>query len=776
MRRTRWLFLAAILGIVVFLGATYVKRIAKLYRDRPALSKPLDEGFNATSLDYTYGDFNGTKQRIYIRAKRFRELRETSGVELEGVEMHLFHKEGGTYDLIECAAAQFNPSAKTLYSEGAVDITRDVSADGQQTGRKMKIHASGMTFESEAGRAKTDRPITFEFDQGGGSGIGADYDPQAGELHLKSQVSLDWRGKTTDSIPVHIEAGEATYLEKESKVVLTPWSKLTRDTLTIEGEMSVVKLDNGEVRVADIVKGHGTRQDPDRKVEFGADYLNLHFIDGMQVDKVVGDKNARLVSTALTMRTTVTGNRLDLDLDTSTKESTIKTAVATGSSVAEAVPLPKPGTEIGETRVLKSETIALKMRAGGKEIENVETAGAGTVDFLPNRPGMPKRFMKGDHFWITYGAENRIQSFKSINVSTRTDKPVNPDKPTVIPPPAFTESKELLALFDAKTSELSHLDQKTDFRYHEGDRQGRSDHATLDQTKDLMVLEGSARVWDPTGSANADRIDMNQKTGDFTAKGHVASMHQPDKSGSSSAMLSTDEVMQARAEVMVSTENNLKIHYEGNAVAWQGANRVEADKLDIDRDNGKMEAHGKVKSQFADKDKKDPDTVGEGASDKAATKTKTNAVPGAPIFTVVTASDMVYMEDTRIVDYTGGVNLKRPDMTITSTKIRAFLKDADSDSSLDKAFADGAVKIVSTAPTADKLKRTRTGTAEHSEYYADEGKVIMRGNVPKLVDSIKGQTEAPRELTWFSNDDRLLDDGVDKIAPTKSILLKKKKK
>ena len=54
----------------------------------------------------------------------------------------------------------------------------------------------------------------------------------------------------------------------------------------------------------------------------------------------------------------------------------------------------------------------------------------------------------------------------------------------------------------------------------------------------------------------------------------------------SSAMLSNDEVMQARAQHMTSTNKNQRILYDGNAVAWQGANRVEADTLDIDRDNG----------------------------------------------------------------------------------------------------------------------------------------------------------------------------------------------
>ena len=67
----------------------------------------------------------------------------------------------------------------------------------------------------------------------------------------------------------------------------------------------------------------------------------------------------------------------------------------------------------------------------------------------------------------------------------------------------------------------------------------------------------------------------------------------------------------------------------------------------------------------------------------------------------------VYSDETRVVVYSGGAAMKRPDMTVTGKEIRAFLKDADQDSSLDKAFADGTVKIVS---TSEKLKRTRTGT------------------------------------------------------------------
>jgi hypothetical protein len=65
----------------------------------------------------------------------------------------------------------------------------------------------------------------------------------------------------------------------------------------------------------------------------------------------------------------------------------------------------------------------------------------------------------------------------------------------------------------------------------------------------------------------------------------------------------------------------------------------------------------------------------------------------------------------------------------------------------------------------------RTGTAEHSEYYADEGKVVLSGGRPLLVDNKEGRTQAD-QLTWWANDDRLLGNGVP-INQVKSIVRKK---
>jgi lipopolysaccharide export system protein LptA len=776
MRLSRWLILAAILAIVVFVLQTYIKRQQALARDTPVAPRPLETGINGRASNWVYSQSDGEHPRVTVRAKSFRQVKAPSVMELEGVELQLFHQESDQFDLVRSAKAQFDIAAKTLYADGVVDITMARPAAGKPTvapkpgadgenadgenqeynpgGRIVKIRTSGVRFASDTGKASTDRRADFEFEQGNGSAEGVDYDPTSRELHLRSAVELHWMGKGKGSKPMLIEAGEAYYREMESKVFLLPWSKLTRDTLHMEGKSSVITLDKGVIKEASTEAAHGVQDEPGRKVEFAADSLLLTFGDGMAIREIKGQQHGKLVSTAETMRTTVTGEIIDLQFDPAAHESTLTHALAMQKAVAEAQPLPQPGELLAETRVLRSEVIHLNMRPGGKDIDTVETDGAGTVDFLPNRPGQPKRFMQGDRIWITYGADNRIQSFRAINASTRTDKPGTPP-----PPPMLTQSKELLATFDPKTSELSRLEQKTDFRYEEGVRRATADRATLEQAKDVITLEGSARTSDPTGTAAADRLVLNQKSGDFVADGRVSTTHLPDqKPSSSSSLLSDAELMQGRAQHMTSAEKNQKLHYEGNAVVWQGVNRVEADRIDIDRTRQIFEAHGKVVSQFADK------SPNKTAGEKADAR-KPTAAP-VPVFTVVKAPDLVYTDDTRIADYRGGAAMVRPGLIVNGKELKAYLNERDADTSLNHAFAEGAVKIVSTED-----KRTRTGTGEHGEYYAAEKKVILNGGDALLVDSLKGQTRG-KQLTWWSNNDRLLVNGAEN-RPADTLYLKK---
>src|SRR5262249_8270788 len=149
----------------------------------------------------------------------------------------------------------------------------------------------------------------------------------------------------------------------------------------------------------EVQSARGVQDDPGRRVEFGADRLYLDFGDAMQISKIHGDKNSRVVSTSDTARTTVTSENVDLSFSAgfraSGHESILESALSTGNSVAESAPVAKPGVALAETRVLRSDIIRLKMRPGGREMDSAETDGPGTLEFLPNRPDQAKRSLKG---------------------------------------------------------------------------------------------------------------------------------------------------------------------------------------------------------------------------------------------------------------------------------------------------------------------------------------------------------------------------------------------
>ena len=99
-------------------------------------------------------------------------------------------------------------------------------------------------------------------------------------------------------------------------------------------------------------------------------------------------------------------------------------------------------------------------------------------------------------------------------------------------------------------------------------------------------------------------------------------------------------------------------------------------------------------------------------------------------------------------------------MRIKSLELRAYLSEAGSDNSLERAYADGKVEILQNSPG-----RTRTGASDHAEYYAAEDKIILRGGSPVFSDSLKGNTRGA-ELTYYAADDRLLFvDGVPSSMP-----------
>ncbi len=735
MWRKRGLLLAAIVAILAAVTASYFTQKNKLARQAPPAPKSLPREVEAAATDWVWSHTVGGKPVVEVRARHFRQVKDH--VELETLELRLYHQDGRKYDRVTSARAEFGRERDQLYAAGEVQIAMGLPAEGPVRGRLVLIRTSGVTFDTKTGRASTSRPAAFTFDQGAGQAVGASYDPSTRELHMAGGVELRWRGRSEASQPMMLEAGELTYQEREAVVLLSPWSRLRRENMVLEAGAAVVTLEDGSIRRAEAQQARGSDRYPRRQLEYGADRLTMHFSPEGEIEKLAAQGHARLAAVSEAGRTSVRADRVDLAFDVSSGESTLQSALAAGGGSMESVPLPRPGVAHLETRLLRSEVIQLTMRPGGREVQAVETHAPGEVEFVPNGEEGRHRRLKAERIWITYAPDNRIRSLRAVKVETRTDPPPRKGRPPL--PAVLTASQDLTAEFEPTTGQLARLEQWGDFRYQEGERQGRAVRAVLEESRHLITLEQAARLWDASGSTSAYRILLDQQSGDLRAEGDVISTRLPERQGASSALLSQEQPLEARAARMLTTERNQKVRYEGDAVVWQGANRIQAQGIDIDRRARRLRASGNVRTQFLAAPKEAP---------RASKRT------GPPEFVVVESPELAYTEEDRLARYSGGARLVRSGLEVKAQEIRAHLKDAAADSSLDRAYADGQAEILERRD--DRLRR---GVAEHAEYYAGESKIILHGGAPTLFDSLRGQTRGER-LTYWADDDKLLVNGT----------------
>ena len=776
MRRTSLLLALAAILLTAVVGCTYWLRLAKA---KPHLKEAphVDLGDEAVAN----GGWHESKDdpvtnRPIMRAEAasFRATHDPYTFELKNLSLQLFNKKAGSYTLVKGDQAFFDDHSGIMKSEAPVTVIMNIPAtvpttDAKVLAKHVHIETTGLIYETKSGKASTDKLVKFVFPQGGGQAMGADYDPTLRILHLHSAVALDWIGDGPVANKMHVETSDLVYKELEQKIYLSPWSKMQRQTLTIQAQNSVVTLDDGRLHQIDAVAASGTDNRNGRLVQYSAANMTALFNEDGALTEIVGDKNARITSAQKNAKTTVTGDRADLTFDVETEtvankevsDSQLHAVTADGHAVAVSQPLPVPGVLQGDTRTLRSSHILLTMRPGGQEVQEINSPAKSNLEFTPNRPGLPHRTLDASTLRVLYGDNSYVQSLIASDVKTRTDKPPGLSKNSDGKPPApsYTWSDQMFAQFKPGSNEIQSIDQKGHFHYEEGDRKASSESAQLVQDVNRITLKDKAHVLDNTGSTYADLILMDQATGDMDATGHVRSTRMPDKKQKpGTSMLDATQSMQAQADKMVSTDNNTKILYTGNAVVWQGANRISAGVISIDRDEESLHAHGNVVSELVD-NRSNSNTANPDA------KTVSD-----PIFTVVRAPDLVYHDDTRIALYTGGVTLVRDKMTVTSDRMRAFLTpktDQNSNqSSLDHAISDGGVKIFEKVADA----RTRTGTGDHCEYFTKDDKVVLTGT-PQFVDSQKGVTRG-KQLTYYSDDDKLIVDG----EPTQQAFTRMKKK
>jgi LPS export ABC transporter protein LptC len=389
MRRTGWLLLAGCLALAAAVGWIFQQQKAEQAKAAPKRPDALPKGTQSVADNWRWSKNEGDRPIVEVVAKRFSQQNDPPRVDLETVELKLFHKDGKQFDLVKSAKAELRLTDNVLYSDGDVEITMGLQSDPEARNRLVTIYTSGVSFDTATGRASTERPARFLFENSEGSSTGAAYDPALRELTMQRAVKLHW---SKSASPMDVEAGHLVYKEDEQKIYLSPWSKLRRSSLTLNAQNSLVHLNTGQIELVEAENAKGEDRQPKRTLEYAADKLFLRFAEKSVINKIDAEGNARIVNTASAGRTTVTARNVNLDFLTPDGASILHKAHATGATRVESTP---PNSA---ARVLKSEVVELTMRPNGEEIDQVLTHSPGEIEFLPKTPADRYRKMNGDRF------------------------------------------------------------------------------------------------------------------------------------------------------------------------------------------------------------------------------------------------------------------------------------------------------------------------------------------------------------------------------------------
>src|SRR5438445_7627077 len=118
MRGARWLLLLAICAILGWLGFTYRIQRRALDRDAPTKPDPLPAGISGSSRDWYLRKYDEKgRTLVEIWARNFKQQKDTSHIELEGVRLHLVHKDGNLFDLVESPLATVEPGNDKMYAD-----------------------------------------------------------------------------------------------------------------------------------------------------------------------------------------------------------------------------------------------------------------------------------------------------------------------------------------------------------------------------------------------------------------------------------------------------------------------------------------------------------------------------------------------------------------------------------------------------------------------------------------------------------------------------------
>ena len=286
-----------------------------------------------------------------------------------------------------------------------------------------------------------------------------------------------------------------------------------------------------------------------------------------------------------------------------------------------------------------------------------------------------------------------------------------------------------------------------------------AERAVYDGELERTTLTGNVQVSDGTSVLWADRVVSEQKTGDATADGSVKASFSQAGSAQEPA-----HVLAARAELKHDSQVAIFYGVTGKpARLWQGASQVDAPVIEFEQKHKRLLAHGEGPGA--------PGAVhtvlvsgGSNAKPETAKPGK-QVVDGKTSVVRVVSRELVYSDEARRADFTGGVQVDGSDGSMRGERAVVYLQAAKAavaggaaGGAAGEGFMGGNVERVVASGHIEIQQPGRHASGEQLVYTASDGMFVLTGTtkvLPKVVDDQRG-TVTGTSLRFHAGDENVV--------------------
>jgi len=768
-RYARWAAWAAA-AIALLVSGFFAKHAIQEARARHFQPKPIADTVEQQSNEFSFSKIDQNVTIFTVRAAKATEYKEQNQMVLQDVWITIFGRAGDRNDNIHTRECSYQPKEGSIHCEGAVQIdlaSKNPEAQGAES-KSVQIATSNLSFNKASGEASTPEPVQFHFAQGQGHALGVTYSTETSVVVLQKNVEMELNpSEKSGGLPISASGGSLIIHRNERRVDLTSPAEVKEGTRILDSQQITIDLDENFKAQRAVAQGHPTLRSADSKGQFAAsaNQFEAALDPAGWIQNILG--SGGVSGTQHTQAGTEQFSAAQVAFQMEPQHNVVRTMNASGGVSVDS-------TDSTGSRELKTDALLVHFAAAGisspkvsaatslseqRRIESAETLAPATIEMKSGNEATTLRAKRFVTRFNGAGKLDQLLGHSDVQITRQIGATA----------PQLTTSEELRATFDA-AGQWSTLDQSGNVKFQQSERQAIASSAHVVRATDMISLAGSPVLSDSMSRTSASNVVINQKSGEIQATGGVLSTYL--SGAKNTAMNLGDGPGHVSSDTLTGSNTTGHAVYTGHARLWQGDSVLDAQQIELWRDEKKMQASGGVVAVF--QQATGPGVVSFGTKPTAGNQAKAPSTTG-PTLWHIHAPTLTYWSDEGKAHLETGVKAESQQGSMDSKTLDVFLTPqsppdgkpsakkaigtatgagsglaggSGGNRQMDKALAQGGVVV---------RQGDRRATADQALYVAADGKFILSGGQPTIIDA-SSDTTTGHSLTFFVANDTILID------------------